>query len=286
MYTAKIQNSNGEILTLTGNEANYQIVSITGLNPPEAQINVTNIAGLDGARFNSSKLATRNLVITLRLNNKVEENRHLLYMYFRTKEACTFYYQNNTVDVFIKGYVDSVECNLFSNGELMQISIICPSPYFASLEKIVTDISNEISAFHFPFSINLGEPIPFSIYEQNRTTNVYNGSQAETGTIIQIDIISAVNAIKIINIVTGEYIDLNYTFLAGDRITINTNKGEKSVSLLRDAVVSNIFTAVQIGSTFFQLAVGDNLFNFQVDGGFSDDFVYIVFMFNYLYRGV
>lgn len=286
MYIAKIENANGSILELTENEANYQIVSITGLNPPEAQINVTNIAGLDGARFNSAKLNTRNLVITLRLNNNPEENRHLLYRYFRTKEACTFYYKNSTVNVFIKGYVDTVECNLFAQGELMQISMICPSPYFSSIEKVITDISNEISAFHFPFSINLGEPIPFSIYEQNRTTNVYNGSQAETGTIIQIDIISAVQTIKIINIVTGEYIELHGTFIAGDRITINTNKGEKGVTLLRDAVVTNAFTTVQIGSTFFQLAVGDNLFNFQVDGGTSDDFVYIVFLFNYLYRGV
>ena len=91
MYIAKIENSNGSILELTGNEENFQIVSITGLHPPEAQINVTTIAGLDGARFNSAKLNTRNLVITLRLNNNPEDNRHLLYKYFRTKEACTFY---------------------------------------------------------------------------------------------------------------------------------------------------------------------------------------------------
>lgn len=286
MYTAKIQNSNGEILTLTGNEQNYQIIKITGLNPPDAQVNLTNIAGLDGARFNSSKVGTRNLVISLRLNNKPEENRHLLYRYFRTKEACTFYYKNKTVDVSIKGYVDSVECNLFSESEIMQVSIVCPSPYFESLQEILTDISNVIRRFTFPFTINLGEPIPFSIYERNRTTNVYNGSQAETGTYIEIDITGPCRDIVIRNINTGEYIELNYAFAIGDRITINTNKGQKGVTLLRNAALTNLFTAVQIGSTFFQLAVGDNEFGYSVDSGTNDDFVYIVFRFNYLYRGV
>ena len=99
MYTAKIENHNG-ILTLTGNESKWQVISITGLNPAPAQVNLTDIASLDGAKFNSSKLATRNIVITIRLNGDVESNRLFLYRYFSSKDNVTFYYKNSHLDTF------------------------------------------------------------------------------------------------------------------------------------------------------------------------------------------
>lgn len=285
MYIAKIQNSNGNILTLTQNETQWQIVSITGLNPPKAQINTTSIAGLDGAKFNSAKLETRNIVISLKINGDVENNRHLLYMYFRTKEKCTFYYQNNSLDVSIYGYIESVECNLFAKGEIMQISIICPFPYFSSIDEMIADISNEIGAFVFPFSIDLGDPIAFSIYEANRVTSVINNSQSETGIIIEIDIDDGVDDIKITNTVTGEYLWLESNFMTGDKVIINTNKGQKSVSLIRNGSTSNIFGTVMQGSTFFQLAVGENQLVYSVDNGSDDEYVHITLRYYYLYRG-
>ena len=115
MYTAKIENVNGEVMLLTNKESKYQVISITGLNPPKAQINTTPIVGLDGAKFNSSKLETRNIVITIRLNGDVEANRQALYNFFVTKKWCRFYYTNGSRNVYIDGYIDSVECDLFSS---------------------------------------------------------------------------------------------------------------------------------------------------------------------------
>ena len=286
MYTAKIENSQGQILTLSQNEPQFQILSITGLNPPSAQVNLTDIAGLDGAKFNSAKLDTRNIVITLKLNGNVENNRLLLYQMFRTKEPCTFYYSNNSRDVSIEGYVETVECDLFSNSELMQISIICPYPYFKSIDEIIVDISNEIAAFSFPFSINIGNPIPFSLYVANRNVNVINNSESETGTIINVDVLSSVSKIEIKNINTGQSITLVYNFQTGDKVIINTNKGQKGIHLIRSGITSNIFSALQKGSIFFQLAVGNNYFAYLVDNGTNDQYVFITFNYSNMYRGV
>jgi hypothetical protein len=286
MYTAKIENSSGQILTLTQNESDFQVISITGLNPPPAQINTTGIAGLDGAKFNSSKLNTRNVVITLKLNGNVEENRLILYQLFRTKESCTFYYSNTSLDVSIGGYVETVECDLFSNSETMQISIICPYPYFKSIDEIIADISNEVAGFSFPFSINIGSPIPFSIYISNRITQVINNSESETGVIIEIDILNPVNKIQIKNTNSGDSLVLQYGFLKGDVVTINTNKGSKSIKLLRNGVTTNIFSSLQQGSVFFQLAVGVNPFGYLVDNGQNDSDVSIKFNYSTIYRGV
>lgn len=286
MFTAMIENADGQSLTLSQNEQDYQIVSITGLNPPKAQINTTPIAGMDGSKFNSSKLNSRNIVITLKLNGDVEANRLALYQMFRTKEPCTFYYTTESRDVMIQGYVETVEVNLFSRSELMQISIICPSPYFKSVAEENVDISNEVALFTFPFSINIGNPIPFSEYLENRIANVFNDSESETGIIIVIDVLESVNQILIRNVNTGDAITLQYSFQDGDRITINTNKGDKSVQLLRNGTLINIFSSLQQGSVFFQLSAGLNQFTYLVDSGAHDEDVIITLNYATAYRGV
>ena len=287
MFTAKIENSSGNVLTLTGNEPVYQIINITGLNPPAAQINTTTIVGLDGAVFNSSKLQTRNLVLTIKINGDIETNRLLLYSYFRTKENCTFYYSNNSLDVSIKGYVENVECDLFTNNEIAQISILCPYPYFRSLSEIITDSSNVLASFYFPFSINIGEPVIISTLNDTGGISVFNNSESETGVFVQINFLDAASSIEIINTTTGEDFEINYSFLANDTVIINTNKGQKSIKLIRNGVVSSIFSAIQSGSVFFRLVPGINTFEYLVDNSAANnDDVTITFKYYNIYRGV
>lgn len=287
MYTAKISNTNGDLLILTGQEAVYQIISITGLNPPAAQINTTTIVGLDGARFNSARLQTRNIVLTVKINGNVEENRLNLYRYFRTKEWCTFYYTTETLDVNIEGYVESVECDLFSNRETAQISILCPFPYFKSISEIVAESTSVYSAFVFPFSINEGEPVVISTTteDDDGSIDIHNSSESETGVILEIEFESGAGSIEVKNTTTGDGITLVYPFQAGDTVMINTNKGEKSITLIRAGILSNIFSALQPGSVFFQLIIGNNKFEHLVDGVRADK-VSMVFRYYNLYRGV
>lgn len=287
MFEAKIENSSGNILTLTGNEPVYQVINITGLNPPNAQINTTTIVGLDGAVFNSSKLETRNIVLTIKINGNIEQNRLALYSYFKTKDWCKFYYTNESLDVSIEGYVDTVECDLFTNNEIAQISIICPYPYFRSLTEILEDSSNVLASFVFPFSINIGEPIIISTLEETSGIAVYNGSETETGAIVQIDILQATSSIEIKNISTGDDFELDYSFLANDTIIINTNKGKKSILLLRNSAISNLFSALKAGSVFFQLSPGTNYFQYLVGGSAdNNDDITITFKYYNIYRGV
>lgn len=285
MFTCKVENSLGDLITLTQSESSYQITSITGLNPPKANINTSAGAGIDGSRFNSSRLTERNIVIILRINGDVENNRINLYRFFTPKNYCKFYYKNGVRDVYIEGYVESIECDLFSVSEMMQVSIICPNPYFRGIDEIIDDVSKVLAAFEFPFSISEAG-IPFSGLEVSRETNVYNDSESKTGIIIELEIYGPVQQIDIQNTSTGQKFTLVYAFQGDDRIRINTNQGEKSIRLVRNAVESNIFPAIQRGSTFFQLAPGDNMFSYSADSGASDESVHVIFRRYTLYGGV
>lgn len=240
---------------------------------------------MDGSKFNSATLNERNIVITLRLRGDIEKNRIYLYSFFIPKNWCKFYYKNGSRDVYIEGYVEIVECGLFTNKQQMQISIVCPSPYFKGMKEIVSDISKSLPAFEFPFAIDL-PGIEFSTIDTSKITNVYNESESETGVIIEIDLVNTANKIQINNISTGDVFVLNYDFLEADRIIIDTNIGKKSVSLFRQGNTSNLFTAIKKGSVFFQLDIGDNFFSYLVDEGNNDDGVRIIFKHYALYGGV
>ena len=303
MFIARIENKIGEVLRLTQDESEYQIVRIEGLNPPNAQINTLSMANIDGARFNSSKLETREIVITIQLNGAgavVEANRQKLYRFFPTKDWCKFYYTNNFRDVFIEAYSNTVDVCPFDNAQQMQISIICPQPYFKSLQMIIDDISKQISRFEFPFAFGSNgatnpdvptseetdDAIPFSEIEMDRVTNVYNNSESECGMIIEVNIVLPINTITIQNTDTGEFLTLNDEFKQDDKIIINTNRGEKSVSLTREGITTNIFPKLVKGSTFFQLNIGNNYFGYTLGEGVEDSRVHIIFKHHTVYRGV
>ncbi len=284
MFICKVENTRNNILTLTQNEDNFQVLKITGLNPPKAQINTTKMATLDGKKFNSSTLNERNIVITVKLNGDVEKNRIRLYSFFRPKEWCKFYYKNSSRNVFIEAYTENVECDLFTNKEVMQISLLCPEPYFKDVQEIIDDISKILSKFEFPFSID-EDGIEFSTLDTSKITNVHNSSEMDTGVIVDIDIYSHIEKLLIKNTSTGETLTLNYQFQSNDKVTINTNKGHKSIKLIRNAETINIFSAIEKGSTFFRLNIGDNFFSYLADDGENDSFVHIVFKRNTLYGG-
>ena len=290
MFTAKIQNAQGAILTLTNNESQYQLFDIAGIDQPSAQINFTNIATLDGAIFNSAKLDTRNIVLYIRINGNVEANRHILYQMFKTKESCIFYYKNDTVDVMIQGYVESVECPIFTDSEIMQISILCPNPYFKSVDDTVIEIIKRDALFSFPFSINEGEPIALSNYNVDQTATLINNSTNDLGMIIQIDVDKDMEEDEIVispqitNVDTSEFFKLITTLISGDRVVINTNKGSKSVRRIRNGISTNIFSSIGSGSAFLTIPIGESKFTYSAQDG--SQYMNVKFIYTEEYRGV
>ena len=286
MFTCKIENEAGEVLELTGHDKDYQVYEISGLNPPAAQINMSTLVGLDGARFNSSKLNTRQIVIMLALNGDVEANRLRLYHGARTKEKIRFYITTDTRNVYIDGYVESLEVLIFAMKQTAQIGIICPYPYFSALDEILADSSNVLSDFTFPFSIEDDTPVVLSELLDSDGIIVYNMSEAPTGAIINIQFNASASSVRIRNTGTGADFGLSYSFQNGDVVIINTNIGQKSVSLIRNGVITNLFPALIAGSTFLMLEPGINTFNYLVDGAEPTGQVEIQFRYRNVYRGV
>lgn len=217
-------------------EDKYIITNVAGLNPPSANIVTYEIPNSDGGLFRSSKANTRNIVLTFAVKKHVETNRLDAYKVFRSKHYIKVYIKTTSLDVFTEGYVESVECNNFTNKQTIQVSIICPNPFFINNSTVVTNFNKVVSTLYFPFATVEGEPVPFNTvegYSSDGIVNIYNRGDVSTG----IDIIIKpkgdywVKEIMLQNTKTGEYIFVSRPLSArlGEYLTIKTNKGEKEI---------------------------------------------------------
>jgi phage-related protein len=265
VYKLSVENEYGEVLELTDNP-DYDVLSVAGLNPPAADINTVAVSGMDGTRYNSARVGQRNIVITLNINGDIEANRINLYRYFRVKHPVRVHYENEHLDVFVDGYIDTFENNLFTMLQQPQISIVCPEPYWKSTSETDVNFDSVAPLFEFAFAIP-AEGIAFSELETLQSV-YFNAGNIETGAIITFTALA--NGVKkptFYNLTTGNFFGVNVTMQSGDIITINTQQGEKAVTLLRGGVKTSIINERTAGSTWLTFIPGENEISFGADEG-------------------
>lgn len=268
MYSLKVENERGETLELTGNP-NYTVYKIDGLTPPQATINASVNTTSDGSKINNARLESRNIVIYATIERDVEANRINLYKYFPVKKSVKLYFSNNSRDVYIEGTVELIECDIFTNKQVAQISMICPQPYFKAVDELVTMFSDVSKLFEFPFSIGKAG-VEISAITTNIRKSIINVGDVDTGVSIKLFAIGSVVNPIIYDVLKRTHLKLNFTMLAGDTIVINTNVGEKSIELIRDGVSVNAMGYMVHDSTWFTLGAGDNVFTYDAETGSSN----------------
>ncbi len=267
----------------------FLIKSITGLGPAKANVNTTEVSTNDGSLFNSARLSQRNVVLDMVFINtiygeSIEDLRQKSYKYFPLKKSVELTIETDNRYVKTTGYVESNEPNIFSSQEGTQISIICPDPYFYSAGEDGNNVTNFYSIdpmFEFPFSNeSLDEPLLVFGEIQIKTEGVitYYGD-SEIGVMIYIHAIGPATNINIYNTETREVMRINTEkissltgkgIVASDDIVINTAKGEKSITLIREGVSYNILNCLDKNTDWFTLAKGDNIFAFTADSGVTN----------------
>lgn len=273
MFELKVENKYGEVLTLSQNP-NYAVKSIDGIDPPDAVINTARNANADGSVFNSAYVDNRTITITLAINQPTEANRIALYRYFKTKYPVAIYFKNDSRDVVINGYVQSIPIGYFEKKEIFQVTIFCPEPFFEGVEKDAVASLTAEALFEFPFDISV--PIPFSEQNGDRETLVMNEGDVETGALFKIHAIGNVVNPAIVNVDTNERFAFNITLQQGDEIILNTVKKQKSVKLIRsNGTVSNLLPDVAAGATWFELKPFENIFTVTASSGIYNMNIYI-----------
>lgn len=264
MYSLYAKNSRGDKLQLSFNPD--FAVWAEGLNSLTANINSTKSAGADGSKVNSKSLNERNIVLYLKINAPIEINRNKLYKFFNAKNEIRLFYKNKLINAYIDGVVESFDCDPFSDKETAIVSIICNDPYFKAADDTIHSFARITPLFEFPFSIP-AEGVPFS--ELTRSTSlIVNHGDVESGVIIEFTAItSQILNPSFYNRTTQKRITLLFDMEQGDKIVIDTNKGKKSITLIRDGISSNILNSMDSGSEWVTLEAGENEISYGADHG-------------------
>ena len=267
-------------------KSGFLIESISGLGPSKANINTTEVSTNDGSLFNSARLNQRNIVFEIifveTINGEsIEDVRQKSYKYFPLKKKLDLLIETDNRIAKTTGYVESNEPNIFSSREGSQISIICPDPHFYSAgpDGNNTTVFYGIEpVFEFPFSNeSLTDPlITFgNIHFKTENVITYKGD-TEIGVTIHIHAIGEAENITIYNTGTREIMRIDTTKLesltgsgivAGDDIIIKTQRGDKSITLIREGKTTNILNCLDKKTDWFTLAKGDNIFAFTAESG-------------------
>lgn len=273
------------------------IKDIKGLGSPEYDVNTSAHGYGDGSVVGSIRAPTRNILLTLYplMDKIVEDSRQKLYRFFQVKKPIILTFDLDNRSAMIEGYVESNDPDIFKKRETIQISVICPDPYFR--ESTITDVrffgSNPM--FEFPFENPVGQKTLHmsELILDSRAYVNYTG-EIDTGFNIEIECKEDPGDITITNLhtngtfhidaekvrlITGKKLETN------DIIEINTVVGNRYVSLRRGTKTYNILAAVNRNAEWFQLLPGPNTFNYaRVNTQIST--LYVTFRYRRAYSGL
>ena len=231
----------GQTMSLSDNQR-YALASVAGITPPKASVNTSPLATTDGSVFNGSRLNNRNVVLTICPQGKVEANRVALYSFFKSKKQVRIDFKTESRETYVEGWVESIDGDLFAALQQIQVSIICTYPYLLDVNAVVTNF-------------------------QNGEATVQNASDDEVGFITEFTASGAVEGITLQNAANGQTFSVACSLISGDKLIINTKRGEKAVTLIRDGQSSSVINQMDVDSDWIQLEVGQNNLTFTCDSG-------------------
>lgn len=254
------------VLRVGSNEA-IKIEYIEGLEAAEYTVHTSSNATASGSVVTGKKTEER--IITLVVGTDDIANRETL-----RRSLISFFNPNETIKMVVNycGYSASIECEVMNFKSVTELSmweeysatitLVCPYPYFADLDNFGKNIAATTALFTFP--------LPFLTF--NKQKHSLKGVTASFTTLADEVVLNnkgdvpaglevvffakkgAVKNPKIINLTTGEFIEVLIDMKQGDEVRINTNEGKKNI-YLNDV---SIFKDKNKLSTFFLLQKGDN----------------------------
>lgn len=284
----------------------FIIIKIDGIGPGKATVTKNDSKVYDGGTITSARIPSRNIKMEIEFLwvNSIEDVRHKSYKYFPLKKPITLIFETDTRTVEIEGVVESNEPDIFSSEESTNISIICPDPYFyASGEnaRSKTEFSGINAMFEIPSDTgysneSLTEALTeiSTLYIQSER-GIMNYGEVDIGVVISIKPLAIVKGILTIsNITLGQNMsfDLNKIktitkndFHIGDELVINTLRGKKSVTLVREGKNYNALSCIDTRTDWIYLTSGENTFTYYLDGDGIEDLQFSVTN-SILYEGV
>lgn len=245
-----------------------------------------------GVHVTSTSLETRSVEIVgwiiADTDLQMTQRKTILNRFFNPKQAVDLFYLQYMLR-FLPNISVRYSTTVRENNNVIcrfKVDGLCPDPLFAEKEENLISAASTIPLFHFPLIISKTPKPPggivFGYRQPSLIVAIHNSGSVPVGMQIIFRASGTLLNPSLINATTQQYFKVNKEMVAGEQITINTSVGEKGIQGLLNGEMHNYFRYRDLGSTWLQLEVGDNLFRYDADSNISNLEVYISFNNKYL----
>jgi hypothetical protein len=146
------------------------------------------------------------------------------------------------------------------------VSLLCPSPYFEALNTVRAELALWQPLFHFQLEIPT-EGIELGARQPSKIITLINAGDVPCGGEVVFSALGTVINPELRNLDTGEFIRINKTMAAGEKLRVYTHFAGKRVVSQVGSNITNAFSLLDVASTFIQLSVGTNLLRYDAEEG-------------------
>lgn len=265
MYELRLENENGDVINVNDG-VKYTVLAALGLNPPSASIFTAKSPNRKGVKYNGSTLNERTIVLQIKILGDIATNRNALYAWVDSEQYCKVSYKNEIKNVYCEGHIQDCDIDLFTNNEVVNVSILCENPYWITVHEESVSLTSVVKNFVFPFAINVAG-IPFSTITRSAEVTI-NNVGAETGARF---IIKCDGDVKNLTIYDGKDAARKFV-IAAELLTnwivvIDTDRSPKTVKAYKpDGTTENLLKYVN-NPTWFTIKKGENVFGYTATSG-------------------
>lgn len=258
-------NANGERLRL-GQVRPFFLSRAEGLGKIRQSITTFKAPDQDGAFYIASTLDMRNITLegTLLAQNKEEvyRQRARFLRIFSPKTQGMLLCRDKRVPCVVEeaGFISSTR----ERAPSYFISLLCPSPFFETLNEIREELAAWMPGFSFALEIPAAG-IQMGIRQPSQIMTLDNAGDVACGSHIVFRALGAVHKPDITNMETGQYLRILKTMEADEEIHIYTGFADKRIRSVKQQRESNAFSYLDTGSTFLQLAPGRNTLRYGAE---------------------
>lgn len=264
---------------------------VTGLSDVRNAIYSINSMGQDGDTYLGNRIESRDIEIVGNINERdkttVQSLRRRMNRVLNPQYTAQLVYEFGGFKRIIGCTVDNAP--IFKKGKIFEkftIGLCCLSPFWKEEVELREDIAMWIGGFEFPLpnGLELHEGWQMGNRQPSLIVNVFNSGDVKAGIRIEFRAKGTLTNPQLLNVGTQEFIKVNMTMNAGDKITVSTGYGEKSVTLESNGSTSDAFRYLDVDSSYLQLAVGDNLLRYSASS--NEENLEVTIYHNNLYLGV
>jgi hypothetical protein len=247
----------------------YLITTLDGIDLPTVDLQEQKAPYQDGTTYLDALLEPRTIVVTGAIVNiqqlgSIFTNRAIILSALNPKNGpgvLTYTNDNSTYTttciIAQAQFPNKLATDPF---QVFQIQIYCNDPYWYAGTGSSASMVIVTGGLTFPITF----PITFGNYIGQSSTPAINAGDSVTPIIITVT--GPSTNPRLTNQTTGEYIALNIVLNAGDILSINTKFGSKAIVYMPGSGgAQNAMSSLVQGSTFLNLAIGNNVLLFSDD---------------------